>query len=77
MVGSSTAVLTDLPRLSSPLAKNISLSSTGKSSLQARPVSRPSEGRLADRHGRWARDAMDAGPQLTSEDAVDGEVVWA
>jgi len=63
--------------LSSPFAKNNSLWSSGKSSLQARPVSRPPEGRLADRHERWARDAMDAGRQLTSEDAADGEVVWA
>ena len=42
-----------------PPCKNISLSASGKSSLQIRP-SRPSRGAYRDRHGRWARDAVDA-----------------
>jgi hypothetical protein len=46
--------------LSSPLSKNIPLSPSGKSSLQARPVP-PHRGAFRDRHGRRARDAVDAG----------------
>jgi hypothetical protein len=39
-------------KLSSPLAKNISLSPSGKSVLTARPVLSRQEGRIASRHGR-------------------------
>jgi hypothetical protein len=45
--------------LSSPLAKNISLSPSGKSNLRL-PPSRLTRGAYRDRHGRWVRDAMDA-----------------
>src|SRR5579872_3594693 len=38
----------------------ISLVTSGKSPLEARPSRTHQEGRLADRHERWARDAMDA-----------------
>jgi hypothetical protein len=46
-------------RLSSPFAKNIPLSPSGKSTLEL-PPSRPTRGAYRDRHGRWVRDAMDA-----------------
>jgi hypothetical protein len=44
--------------LSSPSAKNISLSPSGKSNLQLAP-SRPARGALRGRHERWVRDAVD------------------
>ena len=38
----------------------------------------PTRGAYRDRHGRWARDAMDAfGDALTNGADADGEVVWA
>jgi hypothetical protein len=49
--------ITDL--LSSPSAKNIPLLRRPKSTLQL-PPSRPERGAYHDRHGRWARDAVDA-----------------
>jgi hypothetical protein len=61
--------------LSSPLRKNISLSPSGKSSLQARPVPPRSEGRTR-RHERWVRDAMDAVATQDERRWRDGEVVW-
>ena len=53
----STGSLRDF--VSRGLCKNISLCPSGKSSLQARPVPCPHEGRTR-RHERWVRDAMDA-----------------
>ena len=34
-------------------------------------------GAFRDRHGRWARDAMDAMSHETNEHIADGEVVWS
>jgi hypothetical protein len=51
--------------LSSPLAKKISLSPSGKSPLEARAVPHPKEGRIAIVTKRWVRDAVDA---LLAED---------
>jgi len=34
-------------------------------------------GAFRDRHGRWARDAMDAMSHETNENIADGEVVWS
>jgi hypothetical protein len=36
----------------------------------------PMRGAFRDRHGRWARDAVDADALLTNSADVDGEVVW-
>ena len=63
--------------LSSPFAKNISLSPSGKSSLQARPVPPHTEGRFAivtdvGRGMRWTRQR-----RKTSGAHADGEVVWS
>jgi hypothetical protein len=41
------------------------------------PPSRPDRGALRDRHGRWARDAVDAAALLTNSANADGEVVWS
>jgi hypothetical protein len=41
----------------------------------ARPA--PERGALRDRHGRWARDAMDAAMCETNALPADGEVVWS
>src|SRR3984893_3972321 len=60
--------------VSSPPAKNISLVPSGKSPPLIQP-SRPTRGTYRDRHGRWARDAMDAAVSLTSDTKADGEVV--
>jgi len=38
--------------------------------------SRPAWGAYRDRHGRWARDAVDAKAALTNGADADGEVVW-
>jgi hypothetical protein len=44
--------------------------------VRSHPV--PTRGAYRDRHGRWARDAMDAfGDALTNGADADGEVVWA
>src|SRR5229473_6130870 len=48
-----------LTGVSSPLCKNISLSTHPKSSLELF-ASRPTRGAYHDRHGRWVRDAVDA-----------------
>ena len=37
----------------------------------------PSRGAFRDRHGRWARDAVDADGALTKALEADGEVVWS
>jgi hypothetical protein len=34
-------------------------------------------GAFRDRHGRWARDAVDADALLTNSAEADGEVVWS
>jgi hypothetical protein len=62
--------------LSSPLAKNIPLSPSGKSSLQARPVPSHSEGRLAIVTDA-GRDAVDADAPITNGTEADGEGVWS
>jgi hypothetical protein len=36
----------------------------------------PHRGAFRDRHGRWARDAMDADVLRTNSAEADGEVVW-
>src|SRR5258706_1376026 len=46
-------------RVSSPISKNIFVPAHPKSLLELRP-SRPARGAYRDRHGRWARDAVDA-----------------
>src|ERR1700736_2178680 len=46
--------------LSSPLWKNIPVFVRPKSPLELPPSRAPPRGALRDRHGRWARDAMDA-----------------
>jgi hypothetical protein len=58
LTGKSVKLAIEVNWLSSPLAKNIPLSPSGKSSLQARP-SRPTEGRLAIVTDA-GRDAVDA-----------------
>jgi hypothetical protein len=61
--------------LSSPLCKNIPLSPSGKSSLQARPVlSHRGALRNVTNAGR---DAVDADALLTNGAEADGEVVWS
>jgi hypothetical protein len=67
--------------LSTPSRENIPLRVYPKSNLQF-PPSRPTRGALRDRHGRWARDAMDAHrrARFTCADerrCADGEVVWS
>jgi hypothetical protein len=37
----------------------------------------PMRGAFRDRHGRWARDAVDADALLTNSVDADGEVVWS
>jgi hypothetical protein len=49
----------------------------GQITFRSPPVSRPIRGAYRDRHERWTRDAVDTDRQLTSDDAVDGEVVWS
>jgi hypothetical protein len=62
--------------LSSPLDKNILLSSEAKSpAYSAR--SALTRGAYRDRHGRWARNAMDADALLTNSADADGEIVWS
>jgi hypothetical protein len=48
-----------LTPLSSPLCKNILLRHLVETDLLI-PPSRPTRGAYRDRHGRWARDAVDA-----------------
>jgi hypothetical protein len=40
-------------------------------------LSRPARGAYRDRHGRWARDAMDAVRHETNDAATYGEVAWS
>ena len=37
----------------------------------------PTRGALRGRHGRWARDAVDADALVTNGAHADGEVVWS
>ena len=66
---------TDLPDVSSPPCKNISLKASGKSRLQLRP-SRPEEGRWPSSRTlggmRWTQQR-----RKTSDSDADGEVVWS
>jgi hypothetical protein len=62
--------------LSSPRDKNILLSLEAKSPAYC-ARSAPTRGALRDRHGRWARNAMDAKPLLTNSGDADGKVVWS
>jgi len=43
--------------------------------VSARP--RPARGTYRDRHGRWARDAMDVVVRKTSVASTDGEIAWS
>jgi hypothetical protein len=52
-------VTSDLPDVSSPRAKNISVFQKRKS-LYGPPIPFPQRGALRGRHECWARDAMDA-----------------
>ena len=66
----------DLLRMSTLSAKNISLKASGKSPLEAGPSRLHPEGRIAvvtnvERGMRWTRRR-----QLTSDGFADGEVVW-
>jgi hypothetical protein len=63
-------------RLSSPSYKKISIPIRPKSPLH-RQLSRTRQGAYRDRHGRWARDVMDAGARLTSARDADGEAAWS
>jgi hypothetical protein len=60
---------------SMPDRKKFLLSPSGKSPLLVSAISRPKRGAYRDRHGRWARDAMDAAAHETNARAADGEVV--
>ena len=74
--GKSVKLPVEVNCLSSPFAKNIPLSPSGKSSLQTRP-SRPTEGRLAIVTDA-GRDAVDAdGASDEGAMSADGEVVWS
>jgi hypothetical protein len=74
--GKSMKLAIEVNWLSSPFAKNIPLSPSGKSSLQSCP-SRPTEGRLAIVTDA-GRDAVDAdSAQRRSALEADGEVVWS
>jgi hypothetical protein len=53
-------IQSSLSLLSSRAHENISLKPSGKSPLEARAIPHPRRGAYRDRHGRWARDAMDA-----------------
>jgi hypothetical protein len=62
--------------VSIPFRKNILVSISPKSlaySLHPSTV----EGVYRDRHGRWARDAMDVLVLLKNGADADGEVVWS
>jgi len=61
---------------SSLALKNIPLYAKAKSATSQRhPV--PARGAYRDRHGRWARDAVDVDALLTNGADADGEVVWS
>jgi hypothetical protein len=64
-------------RLSSPFRKNIPLSPTGKSVLEARPFRATKEGRIAIVTTRGQRDAVDACCAKDERARADGEVVWS
>jgi len=62
--------------VSSPVSKNILFLALVETAIQlAHPV--PIRGAFRDRHGRWARDAVDAMEPLTNRPRADGEVVWS
>jgi hypothetical protein len=62
-----------LTGVSSPLCKNISLSTHPKSSLELFP-SCPTRGAYHDRHGRWVRDAVDAAALSVRRDGRAGSL---
>ena len=62
--------------VSSPLAKNFFAFRFGRNRNRANhPV--PLRGALRERHGRRARDAMDAAARETGDADADVEVVWS
>ena len=65
-----------IPSVQSPMQKNFP-SRRGQITSDSAAVSAHRRGAYRDRHGRRARDAVDAGSaQLTSARFADGEVVW-
>jgi hypothetical protein len=59
-------------------AKKYSAFAVGQIIFTSSPVPRSSRGAFRDRHGRRARDAMDAsGAADESACLADGEVVWS
>jgi hypothetical protein len=68
--------------LSSPFRKNIFVFLRRKS-LHRPCYPAPARGAYRDRHGRWARDAMDAAvsggriARQTNGTVADGEVAWS
>jgi hypothetical protein len=62
--------------VSSPVAKNNSLSPSGKSSLQIRPSRPTTEERFAIVTD-VGRDAVDADALLTNGAEADGKIVWS
>jgi hypothetical protein len=77
MTGVALARRTDLPVVSSPPAKNNSFREQVETAIEGLPSRASSRGAFRDRHGRWVRDAMDAGARLTGARFADGEVVWS
>jgi hypothetical protein len=67
--------------VSSPVSKNILLRALVETAIQlAHPV--PIRGAFRDRHGRWARDAVDVMRRSAifcadERRITDGEVVWS
>jgi hypothetical protein len=62
-------------RVNSPHQKYFAFPETGNPLSMRHPE--PARGALRDRHGCWARDAMDAKAVQTSAAGADGEVVWS
>jgi hypothetical protein len=60
-----------------PLVEKYFAFAVGQITFRSSRHPRPIRGAFRDRHGRWARDAMDAFARQDEPREADGEVVWS